>query len=71
MISIVETTIPRKGQATINIIYEHTVIAQQIALNNKMYERGHISKHTRNNAHNILTSMLTNIATKDMAIKTV
>ena len=48
---------------------EHLIIIQQIALNNKMFENGHIEKLTHAKAHNVLISNLTNLASQNMISK--
>ena len=50
----------------INHINERAIILQQIALNHKMLENGHITKRTHSKTHNILLNNLTNIAPQDM-----
>jgi len=49
-----------------NFLFEHAILAQQIALNNQMYENGHIAKKNHAKAHNTLLDNLTNLTGHDM-----
>jgi len=49
-----------------NFALEYAIIAQQIALNNKMYENNHIAKQSHNKTHNTLLNNLTNLVGQDM-----
>jgi len=51
---------------TINKTIQRAILTQQIALNNKMLESGHITKQTHFTAHNILLANLTNLTGQDM-----